>query len=89
MNNEILDDALTSEERDEFDKLKAEREVESSMLKGIIATGLFAMIVLEAFFYFGFVLPEDQYVEAFIGAFYAAFGFAIIAIIFLGARKNY
>jgi hypothetical protein len=89
MNNKILDDALTSEERDEFDKLKAEREVENSMLKGIITTGLFAMIVLEAFFYFGFVEPEDQSAEGFTGAFYAAFGFTIIAIIFLGARKNY
>jgi len=89
MNNKILDDALTSEERDEFDKLKAEREVENSMLKGMITAGAFIMLVLKCAFYFGFVLPEDQYVEAFRGAFYAAFGFAIIAIIFLGARKTY
>jgi len=89
MNNEILDDALTSEERDEFDKLKAEREVENSILKGIITAGAFVMVFLKAFFYFGFVKPEDQCAEGFMGAFYTTFGCAIIAIIFLGARKNY
>jgi len=55
----------------------------------MITAGAFIMLVLKCAFYFGFVLPEDQYVEAFRGAFYAAFGFAIIAIIFLGARKTY
>ena len=88
MNNKILDDALTSEERDEFDKLKAEREVENSMLKGMITACVFLIIVLKCAFYFGFVLPEDQYAEAFIGAFYAAFGFAIIAIIFFRRSQN-